>query len=73
MKIIYKCHKCQKIIETLEDISINEESLGLNVLTEEEKGDIIKIEDNVMYIDLTCEECNQEYDWLQLIHSQQIH
>lgn len=73
MKVIYRCNKCQKLIEQLNLDEFNEEDLGLNILTAEEKEDIIKLENDVVYIDLTCDDCSEDYDWSNLINNQQIH
>jgi len=73
MRLIYKCPKCHRIIEELEIDHFNEEELGLDILTAEEKEDIIKRSSDEIYINLTCDDCLQEYTLRQLIDSQKIH
>ena len=73
MKIVYRCPECNKIIEQIEIDKFDEENLGLNVLTAEEKEDIIEVEYNIVYIDLTCDECSDQYNWNQLIYNYRMH
>ncbi|OCL25750.1 hypothetical protein U472_15630 [Orenia metallireducens] len=73
MNVIYRCDKCQKIIEHLELGDFSQESLGLNILTDQEKEDIIKMENDTVYINLTCDDCAEDYDWSSVIHNDQIH
>ncbi len=51
----------------------NEKALGLNILTEDEKEDIIEVEYDNVYIDLTCDECVEEDDWIEMVHNVRIH
>ncbi|PRX26497.1 uncharacterized protein DUF2757 [Orenia metallireducens] len=73
MNVIYRCDKCHKIIEHLQLEDFNQQSLGLNILTDQEKEDIIKMENDTVYIDLTCDDCIEEYDWSNFINNEQIH
>ena len=73
MRLIYRCSECGKIIDALELASFEEESLGLNILTEEEKKDIIDIRDEEIYINLTCSQCIADYDWEELLYMKQLH
>ena len=75
MRLIYKCKECGKIIECLELVSFDEHSLGLNILTEQEKKDIIDIKDEEIYINLTCNQCLENYDWEDVLYKYhtQIH
>ncbi|WP_408955224.1 anti-sigma-F factor Fin [Natroniella sp. ANB-PHB2] len=73
MELIYKCPECQKIIDYLEVTSLSEVELGFNILTEREKEDIIKRETDSIYVNVTCDECEKEYDWDELIYLQQLH
>lgn len=72
MKLIYKCSKCGKIIDCLELASFDERSLGLNILTEEEKKDIIDVKEEEVYIKLTCNQCQSEEEWEELLYIQQM-
>ncbi len=72
MKVVYKCICCDKIIEELEVDDFNEQSLGLNILTEKEKEDIIKIENNIIHIHLTCDECSMQEDLLNNVFQQKL-
>ncbi|MCK8826758.1 anti-sigma-F factor Fin family protein [Natroniella acetigena] len=73
MELIYKCPECQKIIDYLEVTSLDEVELGFNILTEREKEDIIKKEADSIYVNVTCDECEKEYEWDELIYRQQLH
>ncbi|MCK8817027.1 anti-sigma-F factor Fin family protein [Natroniella sulfidigena] len=73
MELIYKCPECQKIIDHLEIASLSEVELGFDILTEQEKEDIIKRKADSVHINVTCDECEREYDWDQLIYQQQLH
>ncbi|MGM0368919.1 MAG: anti-sigma-F factor Fin [Bacillota bacterium] len=73
MQLIYRCHECGKIIDYLETDTVDEYSLGLNILTEQEKKDIIEREEEKVYINLTCDQCDNNYEWGQLSLNQQIH
>ncbi|WP_027339792.1 anti-sigma-F factor Fin [Halonatronum saccharophilum] len=73
MKVFYRCPKCQKLIDFLEVEEYNEKALGLNILTEDEKEDIIEVEYDNIYIDLTCDECLEEDNWVEMIHNVRIH
>ncbi|MFO7818639.1 MAG: anti-sigma-F factor Fin [Halanaerobacter sp.] len=73
MKLTYRCSECGKIIDALELASFDEQSLGLNILTEEEKKDIIDVKEDEVSINLTCSECLEDYDWEELLYMQQIH
>ena len=42
MKIIYYCHNCGDFIDELSVDRLEEEKLGFDILTQEEKKDIIK-------------------------------
>ena len=73
MKLIYRCPECGKILDCLELASFNEQALGLNILTEEEKKDIIDVKEEEVYINLTCNQCLEDYDWEELLYMPQIH
>ena len=73
MKLIYRCPECGKIIDCLELASFDERSLGLNILTEKEKKDIIDVKEEEVYINLTCNDCVEEYNWDELLYMKQIH
>ena len=75
MRLIYRCSECGKIIDYLELASFDQRSLGLNILTEQEKKDIIDIKEGEIYINLTCNQCLEDYDWEELLYkyNPQIH
>ncbi len=73
MHIIYKCPKCHKTIEEFEVEYFDEEELGLDILTAEEKEDIIRKSSDEIQINLTCDDCLQKCTLSQLIETQKIH
>ncbi|MBM7557205.1 anti-sigma-F factor Fin [Halanaerobacter jeridensis] len=73
MKLIYRCSECGKVIDYLELASFDEQALGFNILTEEEKKDIIDVKEEEVYINLTCNQCLEQYNWEELIYMKEIH
>lgn len=73
MNLIYKCPECDKIIDHLEVDKVDEESLGFNILTEEEREDIIEVEGDNTYINVACDECVQDYPEESQLTNMEIH
>jgi hypothetical protein len=61
MIIRYVCEYCENLIGELEMEAIDEERLGFQCLTEEERKDIIKINEdtNTMIVTSLCDGCIQ--------------
>lgn len=62
MKIYYTCECCGSPIDTLEVDRLDEERLGFDCLTEEERRDIIRIDSltDSMYVQSLCDACIEE-------------
>ena len=62
MKILYYCHNCGDFIDELTVEQVNDEKLGFDLLTEDEKQDIIKWSKsgNMLYVGSVCDNCYQE-------------
>ena len=61
MRIFYTCAYCAAPIDILEVQQVEETKLGFDCLTEEERRDIIKIDNNAnaMYVNSLCDDCIQ--------------
>lgn len=59
MKIIYYCHNCGDFIDELSIDRLEEEKLGFDILTQEEKKDIIKWSKSgdMVYVRTVCDSC----------------
>lgn len=59
MKVLYYCHNCGDFIDELTVDRVDEEKLGFNLLTEEEKQDIMKWSQNgnMLYVGSVCDNC----------------
>lgn len=59
MKLYYVCECCQDLISELEVDELDEDRLGFSSLTDEERQDIISVneESNKIYINSLCDEC----------------
>lgn len=59
MKIYYTCEYCGRPIAELEVDRVDEERFGFDCLTDEERQDIIKINerDNTMQVQSLCDDC----------------
>lgn len=67
MKVLYYCHNCGDFIDELTVDRVDEEKLGFNVLTQEEKEDIMKWSDsgNMLYVGSVCDHCYHEFNNMQ--------
>ena len=59
MKIRYVCENCDSTVSELEMPAIDEEKLGFNVLTPEERREIIKLDEGTGILTVTslCDDC----------------
>ena len=59
MKIRYICENCNSTVSELEMPAIDEEKLGFNVLTPEERREIIKFDEGTgtMTVNSLCDDC----------------
>jgi len=59
MKIYYKCDHCGEAIDMIEVDQVDEVKFGFDILTAEERQDIIKTDSlaNTMYVHSLCDEC----------------
>ena len=59
MRIFYTCEHCGKAVDMIEVDQIDEEKLGFDCLTPEERQDIIKIDpvSDTMHVHSLCDEC----------------
>ena len=78
MKVTYICDCCGVTIDNLEDPRLNEEKLGINTLTPEEREDIIKYDDNNgLIIYSLCDQCGEEMGYddsrLEYIKPPELH
>jgi ribosomal protein L44E len=73
MTLVYKCSECGKVIDHLETEGVSETALGLNVLTAEERQDIIETKADKTYVNVICDECAEREDFEQGVNSFQIH
>ncbi|AGB40122.1 Protein of unknown function (DUF2757) [Halobacteroides halobius DSM 5150] len=74
MNLVYRCPQCQKVIDQLAvPGEIDDEALGFNVLTAEEREDIIEVEEDNTYVNVVCDECAQDYAANQTLYNTQIH
>lgn len=73
MKLVYYCNECNTLIEKLEVKEIDEEKLGLTVLTLDEKEDIINKIENGMEIGIICDECEAREDFTSLVNNNLVH
>lgn len=69
MTVVYRCSECGKIIDKLNLDGVDEETLGVNILTEEERKDIIETEEDKMQINIICNQCASQEGWQQLSNS----
>lgn len=62
MKVLYYCHNCGEFIDELTVDRVDEEKLGFNVLTSEEKEDIMKWSQsgNMLYVGSVCDNCYED-------------
>ncbi|GAB6099768.1 hypothetical protein JCM16358_16470 [Halanaerocella petrolearia] len=74
MNLIYQCPECEKVIDQLDVSKIDDETLGFNILTPEEREDIIEVEEDNTYVNVVCDECAQgNYIKEQALSNLQIH
>mgnify|MGYP001947979420 CR=1 FL=1 len=60
LSIIYKCRHCDHVIGKLEQKIIDTQLLGLQMLSTEEKKQMVRYEDNGdIYIQSICENCEE--------------
>lgn len=59
MKLLYYCHSCGDFIDELTVDQVDEEKLGFDLLTEDEKQDIMKYSrtGNMLYVGSVCDAC----------------
>ena len=57
MSLIYKCSQCGKIIDDLDVERVNEKMLGFDILTPEEREDIIEARGDNTYVNVICDDC----------------
>ncbi len=59
MKIYYNCEHCGEAIDMIEVDQVDERKFGFDILTVEERQDIIKTDAlaNAMYVYSLCDEC----------------
>lgn len=59
MKIYYTCEVCGEDIDAIEVDKVDEVRFGFDCLTEQEREDIIKIDEwrNAMYVKSLCDSC----------------
>lgn len=59
MKIYYSCEHCGEPIDMIEVDQVDEAKFGFDILTPEERQDIIKTDSlaNTMYVHSLCDEC----------------
>ena len=59
MKIFYNCDSCGAPIDSIEVDQVDEERLGFDCLTGEERQDLIKFDasTNSMYVQSLCDTC----------------
>lgn len=59
MKIRYVCENCNSTVSELEMPAIDEEKLGFNVLTPEERREIIKLDEGsgTLTVNSLCDDC----------------
>ncbi|AZR74569.1 hypothetical protein BBF96_14935 [Anoxybacter fermentans] len=62
MKLLYYCHNCGDFIDELTVDKVDEKKLGFDLLTPEEKQDIIKSSKsgNMLYVRSICDNCYQD-------------
>jgi len=60
-------------VDELEVEKIDEEKLGLSILTSDEKEDIIKRTENRIEIGIICDECEIEDDLTSLVGDNLLH
>ena len=61
MKVTYICDRCGTDINEFDDPNLDEEKLGINTLTPEERKDIIKYDrDQGLVVYALCDQCGEE-------------
>jgi hypothetical protein len=62
MKIIYTCDRCGSGIDNIEIENVDEERFGFDLLTVDERQEIIKVDSvtNSMYVQSLCDACIEE-------------
>jgi hypothetical protein len=73
MKLTYYCSQCDSLIEELDVDRIDEEKLGLSILTSVEKEDIIKETEAGMEIGIICDECAAKEKLISLVNNNLVH
>lgn len=78
MKLLYYCHNCGDFIDELTVEQVEEEKLGFDLLTEDEKQDIMKYSrnGNMLYVGSVCDVCYNDLNnlaELEPYHDQGIH
>ncbi len=80
MRILYYCHNCGDFIDELSVDKIDESKLGFDLLTQEEKKDIMKWNKSgdILYVGSVCDACYQELsnmlgDDLEPYHDQGVY
>lgn len=62
MHIVYTCAHCQQFIGELDMLEINEEKLGFDCLTLEERRDIIKFDyKGTVFVAAICDDCFEAF------------
>ncbi|SJZ74238.1 anti-sigma-F factor Fin [Selenihalanaerobacter shriftii] len=73
MQLIYYCDRCNNLVDELDVEEVDEEKLGLSILTADEKEDIIKKTDDKMEIGIICDECETKEDLVSLVNDNLVH
>ncbi len=64
--IVYTCAHCQQFIGELDMAEMNEEKLGFDCLTSEERRDIIKFDPSgAILVAAICDECFKKFQLVQ--------
>ncbi|PWA12127.1 peptide ABC transporter permease [Pueribacillus theae] len=69
MAIVYECRHCQQEVGRIDAIEVEERSLGFQVLTNEERLEMITYEQNGdVKVKTICENCQEALDRNPIFH-----
>ncbi|NLY54450.1 MAG: anti-sigma-F factor Fin family protein [Firmicutes bacterium] len=58
MRVRYVCDSCRDVIYEVEDPSITEEKIGLDLLTPEERQYFVENQTDAVVLSILCDECS---------------
>ncbi|MEC9488155.1 MAG: anti-sigma-F factor Fin [Halanaerobium sp.] len=62
MKVLYYCEYCNRLIDTLEIGQLDEAALGFDILSADERKELLAWSDNgqALFVKIICEDCEEE-------------